>query len=70
MRNNRLHIDPASLLPISQAAMRQLAPMLAEQGKIDTETLLESLGIPDAAGIAQRATRELSLAALQKMKRR
>lgn len=69
-KNSRLHIDPASLLPISQAAMRQIAPTLAETGKIDTETLLESLGVPDAHGIAQRATRELSLAALQKMKRR
>ena len=69
-RTAKLHIDPVSLLPISQAAMRQIAPMLAETGKIDTETLLEALGVPDAAAIAARTSRELALAALQKAKRR
>lgn len=69
-KNVRLHIDPTSLLPISQAAMRQLAPTLKEQGVIDNETLLEALGIPDAANIAARTNRELALAALQKVKKR
>lgn len=69
-RTTKLHIDPSSLLPISQAAMRQMAPMLAELGKIDTETLLESLGVPDASGIAQRTSREMALAALQKARKR
>lgn len=69
-RTTKLHIDPTSLLPISQAAMRQMAPMLAELGKIDTETLLESLGVPDAAGIAARTSREMALAALQKSRKR
>lgn len=66
----RLHIDPISLLPISQAAMRQMAPMLKETGSIDTQTLLEALGVPDAASIAARTSRELALQALQKAKRR
>lgn len=69
-RTTKLHIDPTSLLPISQAAMRQMAPMLAELGKIDTETLLDALGVPDAAGIAQRTNREMALAALQKQRKR
>lgn len=69
-RNIHLHIDPASLLPISQAAMRQLAPTLRSEGAIDTQTLLESLGVPDANGIAQRVQREQALAALQKLQRR
>jgi len=69
-RTTKLHIDPTSLLPISQAAMRQIAPELAQLGKIDTETLLDSLGVPDAAGIAARTSREMALAALQKAKRR
>lgn len=68
-RKANLHIDPTSLLPISQAAMRQMAPMLKQEGAIDTQTLLEALGVPDAAGIAQRTSREMALAALQKSKR-
>lgn len=69
-RNYKLHIDPASLLPISQAAMRQMAPMLAQAGALDTETLLTELGVPDAAAIAARKNREMALAALQKAKKR
>jgi hypothetical protein len=68
-RTSKLHIDPISLLPISQAAMRQMAPQLKEVNAIDTETLLEALGVPDAAGIAARTNRELALQALQKAKR-
>jgi hypothetical protein len=48
--------------------MRQMAPMLKETQSIDTETLLDALGVPDAHGIAERATRELSLQALQKIR--
>jgi len=66
----RLHLDPISLMPISQAALRQMAPMLKELNAIDTETLLTELGIPDAAAIAARTSREMALAALQKAKRR
>lgn len=69
-RTAKLHIDPTSLLPISQAAMRQMAPMLKETGSIDTETLLTSLGVPDAASIAAKTSRELALQALAKAKRR
>lgn len=69
-RNIKLHIDQNSLMPISQAAMRQMAPMLKESNSIDTETLLEALGVPDAHAIAQRTSRELALQALQKAKRR
>jgi len=68
--NVKLHIDPISLLPISQAAMRQMAPMLKETGSIDTQTLLEALGVPDAKNIAERTSREMALAALNKAKRR
>lgn len=68
-RKMSLHIDPISLMPISQAAMRQMAPMLKETGSIDTQTLLEALGVPDAAGIAARTSRELALQALQKARR-
>jgi hypothetical protein len=69
-RTHKLHIDPTSLLPISQAAMRQMAPLLKQAGAIDTESLLEALGVPDAANIAARTNREMALQALQKAKRR
>lgn len=69
-KNNKLHIDPTSLMPISQSAMRQMAPMLRQEGAIDVQTLLESLQVPDAAGIAERLSREQALTALNKLKHR
>lgn len=69
-RTMKLHIDPVSLMPISQAAMRQMAPMLKQEGAIDNQTLLEALEVPDAKGISDRLNREMALAALQKLKRR
>jgi hypothetical protein len=69
-RDIKLHIDPSSLLPISQAAMRQMVPTLRQEGMIDVKTGLEALGVPDAQGIADRLMREQALAALQKIGRR
>ena len=69
-RNMHLYIDPDSLQPMSQAALRQLAPMLRQEGALDVQTLLEWLQVPDAAGIAGRQAREAGLAALMKVKRR
>ena len=69
-RDYRVHIDPTSLLPISQAALRQMAPMLKQEQVIDNETLLEALGVPDAKNIAARADREMAMRVLQNAKRR
>lgn len=65
-----VHLDERSIMPISQAALRQMAPMLRQTGALDLRTFLEYLEVPDAAGIAERMDREMQLVALNKLRRR
>ena len=69
-QTEQLYLDPNSLLPVSQAALRQIAPMLRQEGAIDVRSLLRSLEIPDADGIADAVDREMQLKALANQKRR
>jgi hypothetical protein len=65
-----LFVDQTSLLPISQAALRTMAPMLRQAGALDVKSFLEYLEVPNAAEIAAKLDREQQLAALTKLHRR
>jgi hypothetical protein len=66
----QIHLDPGSVRPISQAAMRQLVMGLRSAGLIDAPSALEILEIPDAEAIAEKVEKEQQLAALARTKKR
>jgi len=65
-----LYIDPTSLAPISQSAMRQMAPQLRMSGALDVTSYLRALQWPDADAVAEKIDREMQLAAIAKARRR
>jgi hypothetical protein len=65
-----LQLDPASIRPISGAAMRMIVPMLRQLGMLDTLSALEMMDVPNANEIAQRLKNEGILQALQSLKRK
>lgn len=65
-----LYLDPASVRPISQAAMQKLIPVLRKEGLLDTRTALELMDIPGASEIATNLEREQALQAIARLKRR
>lgn len=65
-----VHLDETSLMPISQSALRQLAPQLMQVGAIDVKSLLDALEVPNAAEIAAKVDRDKMLTALARLRRR
>lgn len=57
-------VDPASIRPVSQTAMKSLALPLAQAGALDTQELLEAVEWPAAAEVAKRAANQAALAAI------
>src|SRR5581483_5890869 len=65
-----IELDPNSIEAVSAKALRQMVPMLRQQGLIDARTGLELMGIPGADEIADNIENEQKLAALAKMSRK
>lgn len=63
-----VELDEASILPFSQAMLRKLAPELRKAGLLDVYNTLDTLGWPNAEGVAQHLEQEQALAALAKTK--
>lgn len=59
-----VHLDPASVRPISSTALRMMVPGLRSAGLIDTKTSLEMLEVPGADEIAQEVAIEQTRASL------
>lgn len=57
-------LDPASVRPMSQAALRRLAPELAKSGALPVDRMLQLLGVPHADEIAKESQTQLALRAL------
>jgi hypothetical protein len=70
VENFSVHIDPSSIRPVSETAMRQMALPLRQAGMVDTETGLTMLGVPDAKDIAQKLSMEQAAAALAAVTKR
>lgn len=68
--SNAVMIDEASLMPVSQAAMRRLAPVLRQLGVLSAKGTLEALNWPAAADEAARIDRDNMLAAMARLRRR
>lgn len=62
-------VDPGSLEVMSAKNLRKTALALNQAGKIDTETLLTSLGWPGAKEIAEKADQESAMRILQTIKK-
>ena len=62
-------VDPGSLEVMSAKNLRKTALMLNQAGKIDTRTLLTSLGWPGADEIAEKADQEAAMRVLQTIKK-
>jgi len=62
-------VDPGSMEVMSAKNLRKTALALNQAGKIDTETLLTSLGWPGASEIAQKADQEAAMRVLQAVKK-
>ena len=62
-------VDPGSLEVMSAKNLRKTALALNQAGKIDTETLLTSLGWPGAKEIAEKADQEAALRLLTSIKK-
>lgn len=67
---HQLHVDPGSVRPISQAALRNLVMQLRSAGLISVADALNALEIPDADAKAAEVEQENQLAALAKVKKR
>lgn len=65
-----LYLDPASIRPISQAAMQKLVPVLRKEKLMDSRTALEAMDIPGSGEIADNLEKEEALAAIARLKRR
>ena len=64
----RVSIDPGSIKPMSQSAIRALAPKLAELHMIDQKALLDILDFPDRQGIIERMQKAAQEVALMQAK--
>lgn len=64
-----LELDETSIDSLSSAMMKNLVVALGRTGQVPNRFVLETLGIPNAAQIADEATRQQELAALSKLKR-
>ena len=62
-------VDPGSLEVMSAKNLRKTALALNQAGKIDTSTLLETLGWPGAKEIAEKADQEAAMRVLQTIKK-
>ncbi|MBO0887941.1 hypothetical protein J2P12_02460, partial [Candidatus Bathyarchaeota archaeon] len=62
-------VDPGSLEVMSAKNLRKTALALNQAGKIDTETLLTSLGWPGAKEIAEKADQEQAMRLLSTIKK-
>lgn len=62
-------LDEGSIQPMSAQMLRRSAIALKQAGLYDIESTLEALGIPNAHEIADKATKELALGALTKIKK-
>ncbi len=62
-------VDPGSLEVMSAKNLRKMAMSLKQQGTIDTETLLTTLGWPGAKEIAEKADQEAMMRVLQSVKK-
>jgi hypothetical protein len=65
-----LHVDEASIAPLSQMAMQKLVPILKKEGMMSTKNALETLNIPGAAEEADAIEKEQSLQALARVQKR
>lgn len=65
----KILLDPGSIKPISQAAMRQLVPLLRGAGLMDARNALKLMEVPGADEIAQGIEQEQKLAALSTVSR-
>jgi hypothetical protein len=63
------HLDPGSLQVMSAGAMRSVVGALAKAKLLPTKYILESYGLPQAAELAEEATRELELGAMARTKK-
>lgn len=59
-----VYLDPGSIMPMSQTAMRRLAPQMLQGNILDSRSFLEVMDWPNAAEVADRKNRELELQAL------
>jgi hypothetical protein len=57
------HVDPRSFSIQSKLLIKRLSLALAKMGKVDDQTLLETLEFPNATEIAQKAQQQLQLQA-------
>jgi hypothetical protein len=64
-----LELDQTSIDVLSNQMMRKLVVGLGKTGAVPNKFVLETLGIPNAAEMADQATRQQELAALAKIKR-
>lgn len=64
----RVTVDPGSIRPMSQSAIRQIAPKLFELHAIDQKALLDSLDWPDREGIMERMAKAAQEQALLQAK--
>ena len=62
-------VDPGSLEVMSAKSLRKTALALNQAGKIDTETLLATLGWPGAKEIAEKADMEQAMRLLSTIKK-
>ncbi len=60
----RVSVDPGSIRPMSQTAIRQLAPKLYELHAIDQKSLLDIMDWPDREGTMERMAKAAQEAAL------
>lgn len=65
-----VYVDPASIQPISQAALSKMVPALRKEGLIGSRDALEMMGLPAAAEMADNLEKEKALDALNKLKKR
>jgi hypothetical protein len=62
-------LDPGSIQPESAQNLRKQAMALRQAGAIDLQTFLEDIGVSNAKEVAEKATEEQKLAALNKIKK-
>jgi hypothetical protein len=63
------YLDPGSIQPMSSSYLRALVTALGDKNKLPTKYVLDVLGIPGSAEIAEEQREELELAAMGKLRR-
>lgn len=64
-----MFLDPGSIQPMSSSYLRALVTALGDKNKLPTKYVLDTLGIPGSAEIAEEQREELELAAMSKLRR-